>query len=254
MNNRTITLLSFIILISTSIYPIIEEKGSISCLSEYAQRYEDKHVLIVCDIDNTLAETPTDFGGDQWFYGLFMHRMKTQGISADQAVKELLPVYFEIQKQIGLVPVEKETVSIIKQLQRKVPLIALTARSEAIIDRTITQLNAIDIDFTRSSLFCTESFDGAIDYPYHYHQGSIFCGSNNKGKVLFEVLNKYNYRPEVIIMIDDKEKNLKAVEAEAAKHQGVEFIGVRYNRLDHKIESFDVQEGERLLAEFIASH
>lgn len=230
-----------------SIYPIIIEHNSFSSLRHYAQLYNGKRVLIVCDIDNTIVTTPTDIASDHWFSGIYQYRMKKNGISAQEAIDSILPYYFAMQHETDLVLVESDTAHHIKMLQIAIPVIALTARSFPLMHRTIDQLQALDIDFSHSTIFGHETFDGFVEYPYHYHQGVIFCGHNNKGKVLFDILHQFEYYPEVIIMIDDKEKYLQGLQEEIDKHEGIEFIGIRYGYLDHKIASFDPIEAEKML-------
>jgi hypothetical protein len=229
---------------------VILERDSLVHIYEFLTDEKPENVIIACDIDNTLARTPGMLGSDQWFYGMFTFYAQEKGISFDEAIAQLVPDYVAIQKKTPLSPVESITPFIIQDLQSHgYCVLGLTARSFTIIERTYEQLNEIDINFTHTKNINFDPIDGSLGHPYHYKYGTMFCGNNNKGHVLFALLSQLNKHPHCVIFIDDKLKNIHAVEQEVERH-GIKFIGIRYNRMDHEIQHFDPIEGDRLLKEF----
>jgi hypothetical protein len=122
-------------------------------------------------------------------------------------------------------------------------MMALTARTLDIAERTIAQLKSIHIQFDGHSLQDKDlkipaselgSKDDAL-----FTRGVLFVGeTNNKGKVLAHFLDQLHYHPEKIVFVDDKRKHVDAVEAALAK-VGVPYIGFRYGALDKKVKAYN---------------
>ena len=204
MNKRFFLILIFFIIFNNWGY--VFEHAHFEHILNYLEPH-DYHpkTLIILDIDNTLAHPKQLFGGDQWL----MHQIESHiknGLTASDALTKTLPFYFQLQDIVELIPVEQTTPAYIKSMQEKgILIIALTARSDEIKDRTLQQLAAMGIDFSNSS-FMLEPFEETVPCKYSYKNGIIFCHGNDKGKVLKLVLEKVNHKPIKVIMMDDKEK------------------------------------------------
>ena len=242
MIKRTLFLLTFLLFFSTAILANIVEHDSFESILMYLN--EDDHhryTLIVIDIDNTIAEPIILAGSDQWVTHEITKGMQG-GLTARQAWLAIQDLYIAIQHSIDLIPVEDKTPYIIKELQsRGVIVVILTARLPQISDRTIAQLKNIGIDLSHSPLWHEEIISDS-DISYHYKNGIIFCDGNDKGIVLNAILQKINYQPKKVIAIDDKAKPLHSVKNifDAA----VDFIGIRYSKLDQKVAQFDPQRAQ----------
>ncbi len=222
------------------------------CITEVTRYLEPhKKILVLLDIDNTIAAPPSDLGSDQWFNDLVLAICEQQGLEKKEAVQKGIELYHHIHTHIELRPVEAQTPAFIASLQKQnIPVLALTART--IIERTFQQLETITIDFRHTAL-SNKTFDLSLHHPAFYQQGIIFCGNNDKGTVLGAFLERISYQPDKIIYVDDKEGNLKAVE-QALQSRGIEFVGIRYSRLDERVKNINSSAIQKELADFLQKY
>lgn len=213
---------------------------------------KDFKTLVVFDIDNTLVHPKQELGSDQWFAYLIQKKM-ADGLSFNDALKKVLPLYYKITELIALYPVEPATGDVIAALEKKgIQVIALTARSLPILRRTLDQLREAGISFEFSDVFNKElKFD--IEKPAQLCQAILFCNNNNKGTTLFRVLELCNFVPSAIVFVDDKLLHILEVEKECLAHQ-VPFVGIRYGRLDKEVKNFDPVVAEQQLNALAATH
>jgi hypothetical protein len=206
---------------------------------------------VVCDIDNTLAHPKGRIGSDEWFCYLLKHEQE-KGKSFTDALNTVLPIYCEVQLHIPLQPVEKKAPCILKELQDNgVYVMALTARTLPLVNRTISQLAAINIDFSYNHLG-PQILLRELRSPYVYKRGILFSGQNDKGDALVDFLQHIDLVPSRVIFIDDKEKNLHDV-SRALEATGIPFYGIRYGRLDSYVAELEEKVIARELHEFYHS-
>lgn len=225
--------------------------------------------LIGWDIDNTIYEPGSaydDLGSDQWF-GCLIELARQRFSHGDEALQLSIILFREVHHLISVKAIEPGTVKTIHMLQDlHLPTLAITARGSDILDLTIDQLNQIDIHFNKQ--WGEVSFDldiGDTANPPRFHHGVIFCNGHDKATCFNAFINQagrfYEKAPidakirhfalqtlELlsrkkleVIMVDDKKKNLLIVEALAARH-GWSFTGLRYARLDEKVNQFDMSK------------
>lgn len=200
-----------------------------------------KHTLVIFDIDNTLAAPKLEIGSDQWVDYLVHEKMK-QGLDLQQAFNAVLPTYFHVQFKIAMHPVEDITPTFIKDLQTQgISVIAITARSIYVASRTLDQLDDMRVELGIQGH--TNELHLNMPIPCIYMDGVIFSGNNDKGLVLIELLNTIDFKPSKIIFIDDKLKNITAVEY-AAQKCGIEFVGIRYSRCDARVANFNAVKAQ----------
>jgi hypothetical protein len=232
---------------------LITEISSIQEINSYLN--DESDTLIIFDIDNTLVAPQKEqlIGSDEWFF----HKLaETQKKHTDfmQAVEETLPLYHAIQHKITLFPVEESTPALIQELQKNYKVIALTARGLALAERTVKQLLKFGINFAshENNLSLSPLIDLSVtSLPKSiYWHGIIFCNCAYKGKILSNYFSYFDYQPKKIIFIDDKLKCLLDVE-KVALELGIEFIGLRYNACDHKLQSFDHKMACHQLNQFL---
>lgn len=217
---------------------------------QYAKDHQE--ILVVFDIDNTIAQTETYFGGDEWFSTLFLRKLD-EGLTPQQAAQEILPTYFFLQENIWLKPVQSITPHIIKQLQQNgIATIALTSRSKNIMARTFEQLAHIGVSFIHNALH-QAPLDLSLHDIAHYENGVIFTALNNKGEVLLKFFNTINYWPTKVIFIDDKMKYVEQVATVLESHN-IEFVGLRYGYLDNHIQNFDLQRAHKEMHAFLENN
>lgn len=252
MNNfLRISILSLAIVFNNG--ATIHEHHQFSSILDYLTPEDyHKNTIVVLDIDNTIATVGHPFqwlGGDTWISHEIEKLIKT-GLHPLEAIKQALPLYYELQEIIDLKPVEPSTPELIKQLQESgVTVIGLTIRSFIICDRTIEQLKAIGIDLSHAALG-QDDFYGP-DSMYRYKNGIIFCASGDKGTALKHILEHLKHTPTKIIVIDDKERHLLSVKQ--AFHPDIPVIGIRYAHLDEHITTFDPAVAEKELQVYLVS-
>jgi FMN phosphatase YigB (HAD superfamily) len=218
----------------------IIETNKIATLVEHADN--DHDVMVVCDLDNTLIELDHHRGNDQWFSAMLEYAQQ-QGYTLHDAVRIVLPRYFELQKTYPLKLIEDGTIHLIEYLQRSGrKVMALTSRSLPLKERTVDQLARLGITFSK---MIEHDESGLHGLEARYAHGVLFCGSENKGKVLMTFFKQYEHAPKKIIFVDDKHKYLDAVREHATLH-GIEFFGIRYGGCDHKVDSYVLPEDDKV--------
>ena len=200
----------------------------------------DGSCWVVWDPDNTVMDPANKdgFGGDLWFAAK-VKTLTDQGITYVDAVAQTVPNYFAIQAKLSMKPVEDHVVTLIDLLQKKnVVVIGLTARSGPLVTRSIEQLNAINISFSKTTpqLKNPLTFDH-LKFPVEYNEGILFCHNNAKGDVLKTILGVVEQQPKKIIFVDDREKHVACVE-KAGKALGIEVVGLRYSYLDEAVKNY----------------
>ena len=88
----------------------------------------------------------------------------------------------------------------------------------------------------------TLMFNSRVDY----RDGIIFCegGINDKGVVLFRILELAGFKPKKIVFVDDKYGHLVSLEQECVE-RNIPFVGIRYSRFDDKVKLLDPKAVEQ---------
>lgn len=222
-------------------------KDGIYFIEKYLK--QGKRVLAPFDLDNTVLSYSHTLGTDQWFDFDFREFI-TQGLSAAEAKDKTLPAYLQFVKRIhrdDVYVVEDDTPKQIRQLQQKgVETIALTSRGEYLLEDTLEQLSMFGLTFNQGK-YKDNNQRISLDDEAIFYNGMILCAGQHKGKSLFECLDKTDM-PEVVVMWDDKLSNLQKVQASIEEYNQqmlakdksfipIQFVGIRYGKLDHLIQN-----------------
>ncbi len=220
--------------ILNSISADIIESNTLEAVLDYIST---RNVLVIFDIDNTIARPITELGSDEWFCDLVNKRME-EGHDYITAVYYALPATFYAQFNIPLEATEEMASSLITYLKdQQIPVMALTTRSLFVAERTMEQLEDIGIAFLVPHI-SQEDLVLQMPHPCLYRESILFGGNNDKGEALITFFHWMNYYPDAVIFIDDKLKHLSAVE-KVLKHYNIPFIGIRYSGCDDLIKNFD---------------
>lgn len=227
----------------------IVQSDTLTTILDFMPQSADRNgILVIFDIDNCLAETEQDLASDQWFF-YQVEQFKRVGLSINDAISTILPLYNVLQMHTSLKLIEESTPSLIVQLkQQGIHVIALTSRGFELINRTIEQLNDLGINFADSSFF-----EDYANTQYRGKEGIIFCHGHAKDIGLLEAFKRSNYFPYVVIYADDKEKYLFCV-GDMLYSNKINFYGIRYSRLDAKIAQFDPVAADWQLQEFYRAY
>ncbi len=218
------------VIFSFSLFAQIHELKNIKDLNQYIS----KDTLVIFDLDNVIMEPVQQYGSDQWFFNN-MQNLIAEGKTNKEALRQTLEEWFEVQAVTKVRPVEKTTKKVIDNLQKKnVLVMGLTIRSLDLSFCAIKQLNSININLFRTSPFKKDILLNEIIY----RKGILFAGGIDKGEVLSNFFEYINFHSKRIVFIDDKLKNVQALEKFCDKNN-IEYIGLRYSYLDDKVNSFN---------------
>ena len=223
-------ILASLFLIPSLIWGAIFESGRLEDITAHVS--EDTWVFL--DIDNTLIESSQHLGSAQWRNHI---RKKADAAGYRNEEQELVldKFWFFVQHFIPVRLVDPYTVSVIEQLaESNTSIFALTAREPIESGYTQRQLNSVGISLpsaSKSAILLTND-------PAFLDQGVIYCGENTKSEGLIAFFEEMGCVPKKIIVVDDKRKQLEALE-EMAQALGIEFIGIRFSGADKRVQAFD---------------
>jgi len=235
---------------SSCISSCIIESKSIADVLSYVST---PHVIVLFDIDNTLACPEGEIGSDQWFNYL-MAQNHDAGMNDAQALDSALKIYFHAHNFVTMIPAEKNTLDILEQLRAlNVPTLAFTTRSLPIVDRTIEELKQARIQLNPPEIFDKELSFTVNEKPALFKNNIIFCNNNDKGKTLTSLFKEFNFNPDLVVFVDDKLSHILAVQNECLVHN-FRFVGIRYGYLDDRVKNFNPQNAEQELKKLFAEH
>ena len=218
----------------------ILESTSINDIFTYAP---NNKTLVVFDLDNTLVYSGQDLGSDPWFFHLLNEKIAS-GLSREEALAIVLPMYFEVYNHLSLQPVEQDSSAVLAKLQKQgISTVALTTRSLPLVERTKVHLKEAGFNFAADKTFA-QNISVQLAKPALLTDGIIFCNDNNKGQTLLKMLEACNCKPETILFIDDKLSHLLDVEKECLLNK-IQFIGIRYGKLDSVAAQFNPKQAEQ---------
>ncbi len=227
-------------------------KDGLFFIQQFSQLHPGKRKMAALDLDNTVVSYRHTLGTDQWFdfdFNAFME----QGLTVAQTKDSLLPKYFSIVKNIhpdDIYVVEEDTPAVIRKMQEdQVETIALTSRGSHLLQETIDQLARFQIGFNCGAYAGTDKKLPPSEEGL-FTQGMILTAGQHKGQCLLTALEQFVDLPDFIIMWDDKLNNLERVRASIKEYNDakratnpnfvpVQFVGIRYSKLDHLINSVD---------------
>jgi hypothetical protein len=198
--------------------------------------YVTQETLVILDIDDTLLLPCQTLGNDAWFtYQLAKH--KSEEMTSEQALDKTLAEWEAIRHITNMQLVEPETAQIVKELQdSNITVMGLTTQGLALATRTVSQLNNVEIDLTKTAP-AKEDCYFINGHGVLFRKGILFTAGTAKGPALVTLLQKIGYKPQRIVFINDKETHLLDVSGSLEK-EGVAFLGLRYNFSDERVKSF----------------
>jgi hypothetical protein len=231
---KKIIILFTLIFFSTPNYALIIESDHLSVILDYISPL---NTLVIFDIDNTLVHPTEELSSDEWFYYLVDKKM-AEGFDHVTAVHYCLPAAVYAQFNVDVEPTEQGIPELIANLiDNNIAVMALSARSFFVADRTVEQLNNNNITFFIPDVSSAD-FVIPTTYPCFYKDYILFSGTNDKGEILHYFFDIMDYHPETVIFIDDKMKNIVSVEKALEAHC-IPFIGIRYSGCDDRVKNFD---------------
>lgn len=226
-------------LVAFSCHAEIKQVNDMKEVFEYFTEADSK-TLAIFDVDMVLVQ-PSD-------PAFQMANMKRFGAISKRIMKEV-----PTEKQMMFlslmttssdpVLIDDSTPQFLKQIiQKGIPAMALTANLTGSFDRIksmeqwrVNSLRCLGIDFSESAPYkASLMFDNLASYRGYYSNylnGILFVNGTviSKGDAFLSFIEKTKLSPERIIFIDDREDNLKSLEAAIQKlDKPIEYHGLHY--------------------------
>jgi len=211
-----------------------------------ASKVGKERVLMVFDIDNTILAMEQGLGADQWY------EWQKELANNDQCNPKNVGNRFAAQGALyfasAMRPTQDDAARQVKEVQDAgVPVIVLTSRGQDYRLQTFRELRRNRYSFTHSAI----GPPGGYDQPFlpvadgrmsRYEDGVFMTAGQHKGQMLYALLQKTGTSlPKVIVMADDKQKNLDAVK-ETFAELDVPVRAWRYTGEDENVASFDPEQ------------
>lgn len=203
--------------------------------------------IVFFDIDNTLLIAADRPNVSQWAEAFEKHIRTDYGPRHNLSNEEQAAL---IRQQIddytiAMQPelIEETTLDVIRTLQqRKIHVIALTARSQQLAAITTQQLKQCGINFSLHAFNPKEFSTQHSEYPLVFQDGIITCGNkygcghSKKGRAAQYFFEVTQFQPQGMILVDDYRVFLEAAATEFDKTP-IAFKGLHYGYLDDKIKN-----------------
>jgi len=210
------------------------------------EKTDKKNILVVFDIDNTLLAMEQGLGSDQW-YDWQTHLSKEDQCNP-QNVGDRFAAQGALYFASAMRPTQKDGAAQVKAIQDLgVPVISLTSRGMDYQLQTFRELRRNNFSFSYSAI----GPSGGYNEPFVpvengrlslYEDGVFLTAGQHKGQMLYVLLEKTaTAMPAVIVMVDDKQKNLDAVK-ETFSAMNVPVHTWRYTGEDMNVRAFDPEQ------------
>ncbi len=175
-------------------------------------------------------------GSDEWVEYCLKSKQE-EGVSPDEGRRSVIETWAAVQVLTKMRLIEQEAPEVIASLQEQgLPMMILTTRGENVLRATRLQLLSSALDIAKSPV-CQGNFYLKEFPTVGFFDGILFAAGRNKGDVLLSFLHQIGFVPKRIVFVDDKKSSLTSVARVEA--EGIEFLGLRYNRADPFVRSFD---------------
>ena len=230
-----------------SIQPLNKETTELADVTadvlELANQLGSEHVLMVFDIDNTLLAMEQGLGADQWYE--WQADLTHENPCSVQNVGNRFAAQGALFFISAMRPTQVDAASQVKAIQNSgVAVIVVTSRGPQYRLQTFRELRRNGHSFSHSAIGPVGGYDEAF-IPVEggrlsrYEDGVFMTAGQNKGEMLYALLQKTGTPlPKVIVIVDDKQKNLDAV-IETFNALQVPVHAWRYGREDNTVKNFD---------------
>lgn len=215
-------------------------------IATLSEQVGTQNVLAVFDLDNTLLAMEQGLGADQWY------EWQKELNSTDKCGPENVGDRFAAQGAIyfasAMRPTQEDAAEQLKAIQSSgVSVIALTSRGPDYRLQTFRELRRNGYTFAWSAI----GPEGGYEQEFvpveggrssRFEDGVFLTAGQHKGQMLYGLLQKTGTpMPAVIVMTDDKQKNLDAVK-ETFSSLGVPVHAWRYTAEDENVANFDEEK------------
>jgi hypothetical protein len=211
-----------------------------------AKQAGTENILVVFDIDNTILAMEQGLGADQWYE--WQKELATEDPCNPKSVGDRFAAQGALYFVSAMRSTQEDAASQIAIIQNEgISVIALTSRGMDYQLQTFRELRRNNISFAHSAIGpaggFAESFIPVEDgRPSLYEDGVFLTAGQHKGQMLYALIEKTAVKmPAVIVMADDKQKNLDAVK-ETFSALNIPVHAWRYSGEDENVRNFDPEK------------
>jgi hypothetical protein len=205
-----------------------------------------QNLIVVFDIDNTLLAMEQGLGADQWYD--WQKTLSKDDRCNPHNVGNRFAVQGALYFSSAMRPTQEDASTQVRAIQsRGISVIALTSRGPEYRLQTFRELRRNGYSFVHSAIGPAGGYEGLFipvkDGRFsRYEDGVFMTAGQHKGQMLFALLEKTGTAmPDVIIMADDKQKNLDAVK-ETFAALNIPVHAWRYTGEDENVRNFDPEQ------------
>ncbi len=206
-----------------------------------ALSFVEDDTLVIFDLDNTVMESQTSLGGDQWFSRLVKIN-QNEGMDEKAAKDAAVVRWLKVQPFVQVRSVEADTPQVIAELRSfGYRVMGLTARPDAARADTLRQLASVGVHFADD-----------VGLP----DGILFVNNGDKGEALLKLAATQGRTLTSTILLDDKTSNVEAMDKALTRwnvehpQASIQHLEARYGAADARVAAYDhtiAETQERLL-------
>lgn len=209
-----------------------------------------ENILVVFDIDNTILAMEQGLGSDQWYE--WQKELSKDSQCSPQNVGNRFAVQGALYFASAMRPTQENGSEQVKAIQDQgLAVISLTSRGPDFRLQTFRELRRNNFNFSYVAIGPAGGYD-ELFIPVEdgraslYEDGVFMTAGQHKGQMLSSLLQKTGTRlPGVIVMVDDKQKNLDAVK-ETFSALSVPVHAWRYTGEDENVRDFNPEQADLL--------
>lgn len=199
--------------------------------------------LVLFNITGTLYEPALTLADAQW-RTYFSERVNALATNKESAERLINKTKNDIVNHLPKKAIEATTPELIRSLQeRQIAVLGITQKSMAtayadnfgLITRNHLLSIGINLEKTLSYLNVKDNSNEAIN---SFAYGIIFTNKKSVGSTLSRFLNRLDFKPAKVIMIDNSEECLADADS-SLNELNIQFEGFRYGRADALQTNFD---------------
>lgn len=236
---------------------ILDMDGETSDLAEVtadvlqlSEKTDRNNILVVFDIDNTLLAMEQGLGSDSWYE--WQKSLSEEDICSPQYVGDRFAAQGALYFASAMRPTQEDGADQVRAIQDQgLKVIALTSRGMDFQLQTFRELRRNNFRFSFSAIGPAGGYIEAFvpvenGRPSLYEDGVFLTAGQHKGQMLYALLEKTGTRmPAVIVMVDDKQKNLDAIK-ETFSALDVPVHAWRYAGEDKNVREFNPEVANQL--------
>jgi Protein of unknown function (DUF2608) len=237
-------------------------------VERYCDQYGAEHVLLVCDLDNTLMAMNHALGSDQWFewQRYLIDHDKQSPLRVADNFEGLLDAQGTLYNLARMHPTQADLPDLLGKLQdRGISTIVLTARGDDFRVATLRELTRNGFKFARSAL-PAKGLPGGKYLPYNpaqpegyglsreeliayaldkkplqgvsYGDGVMMVAGQHKGAMLLTLLHRADRNIKAVVHYEDNERNVAMIYSVLTNHH-IEVTAFHYKGEDEDVKMFE---------------